>query len=468
MAEEITQGLYTIARRPARSFSVEKHPLRFTTALAITWTAWLCYFASELVLACRITRKSVPGTKEVWIAVAAEFLLTFQELVLTLGLLLGLLASRKQAPRPSYELVGQSAPAIDILITCCGEAVAVILDTVKAAAAQDYPSGCFRVLVLDDKQDDELRRCLVNLKPWLEGRNLASVKYMSRKVKKGTKSFFKAGNLNYGINAYAEGEPRSEFFAGLDCDMIAEPDWLRKSVAHMLLSDGIGMVVGPQKYYNVPPGDPLGQQADFSMYFTVQEVLNDASNACMCTGTGYVARRKAIEEIGGWPLAESGEDYMCSALLSDAGWSIAFVRDNLQFGLCPGSMRVLLKQRMRWTDAGIEVHRNFRFYFGRSALTARMDLAQRIVNVLYMLRDYAPIAVVLALVALPYVLHPPAVLLTTSSSADLSDLEGSFQILRYLLILSFILNKTCYLIFYHHVGLSRAWNFQSNEIWAAP
>lgn len=246
MAEEITQGLYTIARRPARSFSVEKHPLRFTTALAITWTAWLCYFASELVLACRITRKSVPGTKEVWIAVAAEFLLTFQELVLTLGLLLGLLASRKQAPRPSYELVGQSAPAIDILITCCGEAVAVILDTVKAAAAQDYPSGCFRVLVLDDKQDDELRRCLVNLKPWLEGRNLASVKYMSRKVKKGTKSFFKAGNLNYGINAYAEGEPRSEFFAGLDCDMIAEPDWLRKSVAHMLLSDGIGMVVGPQ------------------------------------------------------------------------------------------------------------------------------------------------------------------------------------------------------------------------------
>ena len=84
------------------------------------------------------------------------------------------------------------------------------------------------------------------------------------------------------------------------------------------------------------------------MYFTVQEVLNDASSACMCTGTGYIARRKAIQSIGGWPLAESGEDYMCSALLSDAGWEIAFVRENLQYGICPGSMRALLKQRMRW------------------------------------------------------------------------------------------------------------------------
>ena len=87
------------------------------------------------------------------------------------------------------------------------------------------------------------------------------------------------------------------------------------------------------------------------MYFSVQEVLNDASNACMCTGTGYVARRAAIESIGGWPLAESGEDYMCSALLTDAGWKIAYVRDNLQYGSCPGSMRALLKQRMRWVRA---------------------------------------------------------------------------------------------------------------------
>ncbi|KAL8889958.1 MAG: hypothetical protein Q9215_002827 [Flavoplaca cf. flavocitrina] len=467
MSEEtVKRSRYTLARTSARPFPVEQHPHLFIAVLILTWSLWIVYFASEIFLACRPSRSQHQSTKHVCMAVAAEFVLTFQELVLALGLLIGLASSRSQVPRPSYDLIGQSAPTIDILVTCCGEDVDVILDTVTAAAAQDYPSGCYRVLVLDDGHDDELRRRLANLKPWLKERDLASVEYLSRHVKKGTRSFFKAGNLNHGINVDSEGRHPSEYFAGLDCDMITGPDWLRKCIGHMILHDKIGMVVSPQKYYNVPPGDPLGQQADFSMYFTVQEVLNDASSACMCTGTGYIARRKAIQSIGGWPLAESGEDYMCSALLSDAGWEIAFVRENLQYGICPGSMRALLKQRMRWTDAGIEVHKFLRFYVGHSALTAQMTLAQRAVNILYMLRDYAPLALVVALALLPYALRSDTI--TKTSSADHQELEPSLPIHKYLLLATWLSNKVCYLAFYNRIGLSRVWYFQSNEIWAAP
>ncbi len=68
----------------------------------------------------------------------------------------------------------------------------------------------------------------------------------------------------------------------------------------------------------------------------------------MCTGTGYVARRSAIAQIGGWPLAYAGEDYMCSALLTGAGWEVVFVRAPLQTGLAPESFAALVKQRMRW------------------------------------------------------------------------------------------------------------------------
>ncbi|KAL8975832.1 MAG: hypothetical protein Q9205_008048, partial [Flavoplaca limonia] len=467
MSEEtVKRSPYTLARTSARLFPVEQHPHLFIAVLILTWSLWTIYFASEIVLACRLNHNQHQSTKHVWMAVAAEFVLTFQELVLALGLLIGLASSRSQVPRRSYDLIGQSAPTIDILVTCCGEDVDVILDTVTAAAAQDYPSGCYRVLVLDDGHDDELRRRLANLKPWLKERDLASVEYLSRHVKKGTRSFFKAGNLNHGINVDSEGRHPSEYFAGLDCDMITGPDWLRKCIGHMILHDKIGMVVSPQKYYNVPPGDPLGQQADFSMYFTVQEVLNDASSACMCTGTGYIARRKAIQSIGGWPLAESGEDYMCSALLSDAGWEIAFVRENLQYGICPGSMRALLKQRMRWTDAGIEVHKFLRFYVGHSALTAQMTLAQRAVNILYMLRDYAPLALVVALALLPYALRSDTI--TKTSSTDHQELEPSLPIHKYLLLATWLSNKVCYLAFYNRIGLSRVWYFQSNEIWAAP
>lgn len=242
----VKRGPYALARTSAPPFPVEQHPHLFIAVLILTWSSWIIYFASEIFLACRLGRHQHQSTKHVWMAVAAEFLLTFQELVLALGLLIGLASSRNQVSRPSYELLGQSAPTIDVLVTCCGEEVDVILDTVTAAAAQNYPSKCYRVLVLDDGHDDELRRRIANLRPWLKERGLASVEYLSRRVQKGTRSFFKAGNLNHGINVASEGCHPSEYFAGLDCDMIAEPDWLRKCIGHMLLHDKIGMVVSPQ------------------------------------------------------------------------------------------------------------------------------------------------------------------------------------------------------------------------------
>ena len=82
----------------------------------------------------------------------------------------------------------------------------------------------------------------------------------------------------------------------------------------------------------------------------IQEVLNDFSGASMCRGTGYIARRKAVEDIGGWPSTECGEDYMCSALLSNSGWQIAYIKHSIQYGLCPESIHALLKQRMRWVS----------------------------------------------------------------------------------------------------------------------
>lgn len=201
----------------------------------------------------------------------------------------------------------------------------------------------------------------------------------------------------------------------------------------------------------------------------------------MCTGTGYVVRRSALNEIGGWPLAETGEDYMCSALLSDAGWKIAFVRENLQFGLAPGSLLGLLKQRMRWvrlhtpfwssnivscadfrqTDAGVEVHQQFGYYLPGSKTTAKMTWSQRLVNMLYMLRDYAPVTNVLALALLPIALYP-------TQADDLVLEQANSLWLRRTFLIAYIAYKVNHYNVYSQIGLSRVLNFQSNEIWAAP
>ena len=94
-----------------------------------------------------------------------------------------------------------------------------------------------------------------------------------------------------------------------------------------------------------------------------------------------------------------------------------------------------------------------------------MTLAQRAVNLLYAFRDYAPVTNVLALLLLPLALLPSR---TNEHSSILPDHRQSLSTMKHLFIAAFVTNKAYYFTAYSHVGMSRVWNFQSNEIWAAP
>ncbi|KAL9044833.1 MAG: hypothetical protein Q9214_002057 [Letrouitia sp. 1 TL-2023] len=481
---EIQRDRYAILSSPAAPVPLELRPYIFKASVLITWSLYLVYSVYELALTYLLQRSmSQRVLWRTWITVFAEFCLSFQEAVLGFNILFALFTAEEggEHPRPSLWLKGQKAPRVDVLITCCGEGVDVLANTILAAASQDYPEGRLRVFVLDDRASEELRSAVETID---KKKGTAQVKYLSRTVKEGQKSLFKAGNLRFGIEESKRGGG-AEFVAGLDADMIPESGWLRKMVPHLEVDESVGIACPPQvniyflyiprlplarspestHYYNVPPSDPLGQSADFEMFFSVQEILNDRLGAAMCTGSGYVARRSALEAIGGWPLAESGEDYMCSTLLGNEGWKIVFVRERLQLGMAPGSLKAMVRQRMRWTDAGVEVHKQFGYYlpFFKNKVTLRMTAGQRAANGLYMLRDYAPLANVLALGALPccLMLPYPSPPTATVSIANVRTLYALY-------VCSFLAHKLNTIICFGHVGLSRVYNFQAQEIWAAP
>ncbi len=65
--------------------------------------------------------------------------------------------------RPKLRLRGDKVPTVDVFITCCKEAVDVVLDTTRAACSIDYPQDRFRVVVLDDGKDSELEKAVNDL-----------------------------------------------------------------------------------------------------------------------------------------------------------------------------------------------------------------------------------------------------------------------------------------------------------------
>ncbi|KAI4193239.1 MAG: hypothetical protein LQ350_008405 [Teloschistes chrysophthalmus] len=462
---QLNAGLYTIRQSSAPLLPFEVHPLVFKVSHGVAWALWSTYIVGQLWLARKLQQSLHQCLWPVWIIVLAEFFLTFQDAVTALDVLLGLFSTKPVEPRPRYRLTGDTAPAVDVLVTCCGEPVDVVLDTLAAASAQNLPPECVHVFLLDDGQDEELRQSMIGLNNRLAALKRPAVTYLSREKPIGVRSYFKGGNLRFGIEE-SRRQSNSEFIAGLDADMIPEQDWLAKMVPHLLLDAKMAMACCPQRYYDVTHADPLGQQAEFTMMFEYHEPLNDRLGAVMCTGTGYVARRSALEDIGGWPLAsESGEDLMCSTVLGNAGWRIAFIREYLQSGLAPGSMRAMLQQRMRWIDACLEVCQYFGYYLPGNAISSQMPLSLKAVSIIYALRDHSPLTTSLFLLLLPIALLPSNSATTTIVPSEHVDYLSQIQILYAAVYLAQKLNVY---IMYNNVGPVRVQNHESHFVWASP
>jgi len=170
---------------------------------------------------------------------------------------------------------------------------------------------------------------------------------------------------------------------------------------HLLVDPKMALACPPQLFYNTPPGDPLCQSLDFFVH--VCEPIKDALGVAWCTGSGYVVRREALDEIGNFPLGSLAEDVATSTLMLGAGWKTAFVHEPLQFGTVPEDFGSHLKQRTRWAIGTVDTSIKLKFCLWGDKIK-KMTLAQRFSSFLYAFLSLFNILLVLSMFALPVVL----------------------------------------------------------------
>ena len=214
------------------------------------------------------------------------------------------------------------------------------MNTIRAAMFLDYPLDRYRIVVLDDSASTKLEDRVTALKS-----QRSELYYTSRKSRVVTHS--KAANLNHGLRFVNNlpGGP-SEYIAVLDLDMIPLPQWLRAVVPHLISDSALGLANPPQNFYNLLDGDPLLQ--NLASGYDIVEVVKDSSGLATCTGTGFIARRQAINDLGGIPTECMNEDLLTSVYLDAMGWKIAYVPEILQIGTVPDTFAKHLKQQSRW------------------------------------------------------------------------------------------------------------------------
>lgn len=147
--EEIIKGPYRVKKLPPPTENEVDNswssPSLVSNVLCIANLVnlglWIAYLFCQVIFIYAVRVDTGQGIWQLWMAMLAESSIQFSDMLISLEMLLPRFAgSNKTIEASRYELLGEVAPTVDVMIACCGEDPQLIMDTVVAAAAQDYPA----------------------------------------------------------------------------------------------------------------------------------------------------------------------------------------------------------------------------------------------------------------------------------------------------------------------------------------
>ncbi|WP_245552520.1 glycosyltransferase [Cyanobium gracile] len=229
-------------------------------------------------------------------------------------------------------------PSVDIWIPTYNESDRMVRRCVLACSNIQYPNK--KIYILDDGH----RRSIADLAHEL------GVGYLSRP----DNLHRKAGNLNYAL-AHTHGD----LIAVFDCDFIPFSRFLDRTVG-FFKDAKVALVQTPQHYFNADfHNRNLGLEIlvpdDMDYFFHYVQVIRDRFNAVVCCGTSYLARRSALEAIGGYVTHCIIEDNQTGTRLLTRGWRMVYLDEVLSLGEVPRTFHDYLEQRLRWMQGNFQV-----------------------------------------------------------------------------------------------------------------
>lgn len=236
-------------------------------------------------------------------------------------------------------LLEHFSPSVAIWIPIYNEDPSIIRRTILACQLIDYENK--EIYVLDDGRRSIIQAIAEEL----------GVHYLSRP----DNTHRKAGNLNYAL-----ANTSSDLIAVFDCDFLPFNHFLRRTVG-FFVDPEIALVQTPQHYYNSDfHNRNLGLDYvlpnDMDYFFHYIQPLRDQFNSVICCGTSYVARREALEAVGGYHTDCIVEDFQTGTKLLLNHWRVVYLNETLSIGEVPQHFSEYLQQRLRWMQGNIQLY----------------------------------------------------------------------------------------------------------------
>jgi cellulose synthase (UDP-forming) len=248
---------------------------------------------------------------------------------------------------PDQHLVptGQE-PDVVVIIPTYGEPPAMVYETARSVLDQDYPQRSMRLVISDDARRKAIRGIVERLCGEYPS---AFVGYHEphRRGDPRRRGEAKAGNLNSVLDVLDRYAPQVLFVETRDADdKVGDPSFLRQAVGQLLAEPKVAFVQ-TIKEAEVSSGDPFGNLEP--LFYRRLMLDRHAANAVFPCGSGLVWRRKALNEIGGFPSWNLVEDLQSGVEALRRGWRGVYLPIVGAIGqTAPEDTPNTIKQRGTW------------------------------------------------------------------------------------------------------------------------
>jgi beta-mannan synthase len=240
-------------------------------------------------------------------------------------------------------------PLVVVQLPMYNEA-AVCRNVIAAACELDWPRGRLRVQVLDDSTDEAAREAAAEA---VAAARAAGIDCVLR---------WRACRDGYKAGAMAEAMPdiaAYEYVAVFDSDFQPTPDFLKRTIPHLMGSPDCGFVQARWVYSNTAESLLTRVQAIGLNYHIKCEQYARAATAAFFNfnGSGGVWRRATIEAAGGWNARTTVEDMDLSLRCYLQGWRFCFLYDVPCVNEIPSSYDAYRRQQHRWSAGPMQLWR---------------------------------------------------------------------------------------------------------------
>ncbi|WP_369682687.1 glycosyltransferase family 2 protein [Roseovarius sp. M141] len=233
-------------------------------------------------------------------------------------------------------------PRFSIHVATHSEPPHLVIRTLRALLDQDWPSGGYEIIVMDNNTADP---ALWKPVATFCTAHPCRITFLHRMGVRGAK----AGALNI---ALAHTRADATHVVTVDADYVVHRDFLSRA-AEALHRTGADYVQFPQSYVATTTTAP-GVDAELEEYFRTDAAGADEAEAVLLTGTLCVISKAALIDVGGWSGVTTTEDADLGVRLCHAGFTGRFINRVVGKGLLPLSLRDLEKQRYRWCSGNVQ------------------------------------------------------------------------------------------------------------------